>query len=653
MARSATAAPGRQATLRYRRAEQDDLHRLRKIQITLMSVAAGKEMFAFAEFSLDPRRRLLFGANGEPIALNGRAFDTLLYLVEHADELVDKRTLMRVVWPNVIVEGNNLNQTISALRRILGEMPGEHRFIVTVPGRGYRFAPSVVRVESTAGAKGHAGGSSTDTADIFASASVAVLPFANLTGDSSTDYFCDGLAEALINELVRVSGLKVPARTSSFAYKGRNLDVRQIGRDLGVATVLEGSVRSAGEHIRVTAQLVNARTGFHFWSQSYDKPFGDVFTLEDEIAHEIVEILRRTMNVEVPSSVAQTPPTRDPEAYRLYLQGRAAAMPAALTLFAQAIAKDPQFARAYAASAQVRANLAAFGPLDANGLRDAEREAKQALALEPQLPEACAALATISACRGNWLDAEASFQEAMRLGPDDSRPTSLHAIFVLTTSGHLQEALEEIKRAYGLAPASVGIIATLAAAYNLVGSTSEAVRYADLAANLGGAEHPLVHVVRMWAAIRRGDYAEAAEMEMKAAWSGRRSDADRSTIKQVYAALGDIAERGVAARALRTLLEHPSAGEPLSQRKEDCIFLPVLLGDLDLAFDSANHWLDRFSCSGTIGTTWGVLWIPEMRLFRRDPRFQRLAMRLKLFDYWKRYGPPDDSDAAHEQIVCR
>jgi TolB-like protein/Flp pilus assembly protein TadD len=617
-----------------------------------VSAAAAQAVFAFAQFSLDPRRRLLFGASGEPIPLAGRAFETLLYLVEHPNELVNKQTLMKAVWPNVIVEENNLNQTISAVRRVLGEIPGEHRFIITVPGRGYRFAPPVMRLEATAGANAGAVGAPADAAGTFVRASVAVLPFANLTGDSSKEYFCDGLAESLINELVQVGGLKVPARTSSFAYKGRNVDIRQIGRDLGVATVVEGSVRSAAERIRVTAQLVNAQTGFHFWSQSYDRAFGDVFTLEDEIAHEIVEILKRTLNVEVPSFVAQTPPTRDPEAYRLYLQGRAAAMPAALNLFAQTIAKDPQFARAYAASAQVRVNLAAFGPIDANGLCDAEREAKQALELEPHLPEACAALGTISAWRGNWLDAVARFQEAIQLGRDDPRPACLHAIFVLTTSGRLQEALEKIKGAYALAPASVGIVATLAAAYNLVGNTTEALGYARLTADLGGAEHPLVHVVRMWAAIRSGDYEEAAEIETKAAWSGLRSDAGRNTIKQVCTALGDIAGQGAAARALRTLLEHPSAGEPLLQRKEDCIFLPVLLGDLDLAFDSANRWLDRFSHTGTIGTTWGVLWIPEMRPFRRDPRFQALAARLKLFDYWKRYGPPDGCELAHDRIVC-
>lgn len=618
----------------------------------LVSAPAEREVFSFAGFSLDARRRLLFGANGAPISLTGRAFDTLLYLVEHPNALIDKQALMKAVWPNAVVEENNLNQTISAVRRVLGESPGEHRFIVTIPGRGYRFAPPVTRSDSAAAtdeAISAAGGDAVTPP----SASVAVLPFVNLTGEASKEYFCDGLAEALISELVQVNGLKVPARTSSFAYKGRSVDVRTIGRDLGVAAVLEGSVRSAGERLRVTAQLVNAQSGFHFWSQNYDRAFGDVFSLEDEIAGEIVEALKRTMNVQVPSTTARTPPTRDPEAYRLYLQGRAAAMPAALTLYAQALAKDPRFALAYAASAQTRVNLAAFGSVDSNALSDAKRQAEQALALEPRLPVAHAALGAVSAWRGNWLDSVDHYQEAIRLGPDDPSPTSHHAIFVLSTSGHLQEALEEINRAYRLAPAAVGIVSSLGAAYNLMGRTAEALRFANLAADIGGAEHPLVHIVRMWAAIRSGDYEEAVEIEMKAPWSGARSDAGRSTMKQVYAALGGRAERGAAVRSLRALLEAPNAADPLSQRKEDGIFLSVLLGDLDLAFESANRWLDRFARSGTIGTTWGVLWIPELHAFRRDPRFQALVDRLKLFDYWKRHGPPDDCELTEGRIVCR
>jgi TolB-like protein len=129
------------------------------------------------------------------------------------------------------------------------------------------------------------------------SASVAVLPFANLTGDPGKDYFGDGMAEELINALAKVPGLKVASRTSSFAYKGRNADIRQIARDLDVATVLEGSVRSAGDRVRITTQLINAESGYHVWSETYDYDFKDIFTLQDDLAGKTVAAFRRSTHL--------------------------------------------------------------------------------------------------------------------------------------------------------------------------------------------------------------------------------------------------------------------------------------------------------------------------------------------------------------------
>ncbi len=214
-------------------------------------------VFIFGEFRLDLRRRLLLaGCDLVPVPLASKAYDTLAYLIQHRDEVVTKDELMRVVWPRVTVEENNLNQVVSALRRAFGERRGEHRFIATVPGRGYRFVAEVHGEPKVAGAR---------------IASIAVLPFVNLTGEPEKDYFGDGMAEELIHMLTRVPGLRVPSRTSSFAYKGRGVHVRNIARDLDVSLVLEGSVRSAGERIRVTAQLVNAETGYHQWSQTFDR----------------------------------------------------------------------------------------------------------------------------------------------------------------------------------------------------------------------------------------------------------------------------------------------------------------------------------------------------------------------------------------------
>src|SRR5215470_15357987 len=280
-------------------------------------------VYEFGDFRLiAAQRRLTTRSDGRVIELTPKALDTLHFLVQHRGELLDKSTLIAAVWPNVVVEENNLNQVVSALRRALGDGSGGQRFIVTVPGRGYQFVAPVREIhEDTPSAPLAAPATRAATPT---QKSIAVLPFASLSSDPEKDYFGDGIAEELIHLLARVPGLKVPARTSSFAYKGRNVDVRQIARELGVGMLLEGSVRSAGDSIRVTAQLINAESGYHIWSQTFDRRFADVFKLQDELAGAIVQKLEPNLG-SVSRSPLQLidPPTRNVEAYRLYLQARA------------------------------------------------------------------------------------------------------------------------------------------------------------------------------------------------------------------------------------------------------------------------------------------------------------------------------------------
>jgi TolB-like protein/DNA-binding winged helix-turn-helix (wHTH) protein len=680
-----------------------------------VSAVAGKEVFTFAGFSLDPRQRLLFGADGEPIPLTARAFDTLLYLVEHPNQLIEKQTLMKAIWPNVIVEDNNLNQNISAVRRALGEIPGEHRFVVTVPGRGFRFVPSVKCLTElpevappppppsppavAPGAAPSAPRSRTigerllallprrlegrwvtsfaaaavlltgmlawlgsrgqpaqppDQGVLPPPASVAVLPFVNLTGDPGKEYFSDGMAEELINELTRMPGLKVPARTSSFAYKGRNVDVRQIGRELGVATVLEGSVRSAGERIRVTAQLVNAQTGFQLWASSYDHDFGDVFKLEDEISAKIVAALKSSVHAELPGAPGQARPTLDPEAYRLYLQANAAGdEETAVRLYTEAIARDPGFARAYAFRGLRRIRSISFGSLIPGAVAASERDATQAIALDPNIGAAHVALGAVNAIHGDWLAAESSLRKALQLSPNEPLGHQEYAVLVLDTVGHMRRSLEEIHLAYELNPAGVTEIVRLAAVYNLMGMESEALKYADLAMELGGrntAAAILVGAVHGTAAIRGGRYDDALALSLSPAL---RTPEATATLKRVFAAFKKPEERPAAIRALRKLAHQLEGYGPTQRQREPMVMWPVQLGDLDLAFQSANHWLDVDSREGSVGISWGFLWMPEMRAFRVDPRFQALVMRLKLFDYWREYGPPDNCDLVGERLACR
>jgi TolB-like protein len=488
-------------------------------------------------------------------------------------------------------------------------------------------------------------------------ASIGVLPFANLTGDATKEYFSDGMAEELINSLAQVPGLKVPARTSSFAYKGRDIDIRRIAQELGVATILEGSVRAAGAEIRVTAQLVDAKSGFHVWSQSYDRQFADIFKLQDDVSAAIVQALRSQMNIPLAAPVASAPPTQNLEAYQLYQQANSVmtrmteeGFRSAFNLYQQALARDPNFARALAAKASLRLFFIRWGYPMPDALQSAESEARRALDLDPHLSEAQGVLGTAYATRGRWLDAERAFRTAFALNPEDAETLSAHAIVVLAPVGHMRKAVEETTAAYHSAPANQIVVMRLAASLGTLGSDADALRYADLGVELG--YNPNAQPgsgVRVAAASRAGRYTEAADLTVASLRSADRLAGGEGVIRQVFAAVADPAKKAEAIASLRSL-----AAQSPTWLGNDLYQMYVGLGALDDAYANANALLDRLARTGEASpNNWRELWNPEMRPFRLDPRFQAFVTRLKLFDYWKQYGPPDECDLVNERLVCR
>src|SRR5215831_54492 len=233
-----------------------------------------ERVYGFGEFCLDAGKRLLLACDWAPVSLTPKAYDALVYLVEHAGAVVHKDELMRALWPDTAVEENNLTQNISLLRRVLGEQRGEHRYIATVPGRGYQFVARVRGVAPNAAGSQPA-----------ATASIAVLPFVNVSGGPDCEYLGDGLAEELINAFSKLSRVRVVARTSAFSFKGRQADVREIADQLGANLVLEGSVRKSGNRLRITAQLVDAADGYQLWSERFDREIDkhEIFQVQDEI----------------------------------------------------------------------------------------------------------------------------------------------------------------------------------------------------------------------------------------------------------------------------------------------------------------------------------------------------------------------------------
>jgi TolB-like protein/tetratricopeptide (TPR) repeat protein len=623
------------------------------------AVAPEQIVYEFGDFRLDPSRQQLT-CSGSVVPLKARAFDLLVYFAEHSGQLLDKAALMRAIWPNVVVEENNLSQHLSALRQALGDGIQGRQFIVTVPRRGYRFVADVRQVSGTKGTP-------TNVAASIPGPSVAVLPFANLSGDPEKEYFGDGMADELIHLLSRVPGLKVPARTSSFAYKGKNLHIRDIASELGVAFVLEGSVRSAGGLVRVTAQLIDAASGYHFWSQSYERQFRDIFMLQDEIASAILESLCSQMNVVLQPPAQRAPPTSDPAAYELYLQGlsmgylmTAQSHQRALEMLRRATELDPQFAAAFAAIAMLRFYLSMWGLPDA--IDEAERAAEAGLALDPASGEAHAALGLVSMRRGAWLRAEAHVRAAQELGHGSDMLNSHFAQLHLPASvGHIQSTVRHLREHYRAAPA-VPYIPTLLAAASLTlplaaNATRQALDYAEFAVDLGMPRNagPLP-VVRAYAALRLGmrDCAMRAAQDLGDRLSAALAAAGGAeVIRLVHAALTLGANRSNAVQALNAFASAVTPQQIGPELNMHVLAWYTMLGELDRAYGFVERVLQQHLPQQTPSLFLPWIWLPELLPLRQDPRFQELVRHFRLIDYWRQYGPPDECDLRGDTLVCR
>ncbi|MGL4290259.1 MAG: winged helix-turn-helix domain-containing tetratricopeptide repeat protein [Phreatobacter sp.] len=290
----------------------------------------------------------------EPIMLGQRAVALLRLLLERAGEPVSKDALIEAAWPGLAIEDSNLTVQIAAVRRVFDQEAGGATWIETLPRRGYRYVgPSVATCHSSA----EAGPQASRALELPDKPSVAVLPFSNLSGDPEQEYFADGMVDDIVMGLSRIKWLFVVARNSSFIYKGRAVDVRQVGRELGVRYVLEGSVRKAADRVRITAQMIDAATGAHVWAERYDRMFDNVFALQDEIALSVVGAIEPNLRrAEVERVKRKRPDSLD--AYDLVLRSQTdvySGMPAqvtkALPLLEQALALEPTYALAHAYAA--------------------------------------------------------------------------------------------------------------------------------------------------------------------------------------------------------------------------------------------------------------------------------------------------------------
>ncbi|WP_246788514.1 winged helix-turn-helix domain-containing protein [Bradyrhizobium sp. CCBAU 53421] len=404
----------------------------------------------FGPFRLDAGAEMLF-RESEPVALGRRAVVLLRLLVERAGVPVSKDALMEAAWPGLAIEESNLTVQIAALRRAFADIDGGATWIETLPRRGYRYVGPPVAVVSEPGS------SVTPEPALSDKPSLAVLPLSNLSGDPAQEYFSDGITGDIIAELSRFRSLFVVARHSSFAYKGRTPEIKQVGRELGVRYVAEGSVRKIGSRVRVTIQLLDAVSGYHLWTERYDRDLDDIFALQDEIVRAIVAALPGRME-DAGREVARRKPTSSITAYDLVLLGNerwrqltVKAMAQARDYFRSAVALDRQYARAHVNIAwTIICDVFLESPAAAT-LDEARREIEHALDIEDGDAWSHGVFAQLLFLLNDDAKAEIHFGRALALNPNDADVAAVFAN-ILVYWGRWREALVWIATAKRLNP---------------------------------------------------------------------------------------------------------------------------------------------------------------------------------------------------------
>jgi adenylate cyclase len=406
------------------------------------------------DFTFDQARGCLQGPTG-PVALRRKSFEVLRYLVERPDRVVSKEEMLGAVWADVIVGDDSLAQCITEVRRALGRAGRE--VIRTVPRRGYMLSVPPANDDPAPTA------SAPDALPLPERPSIAVLPFANVGGLPQDDYLSDGIAEDIITELSRFSELFVIARNSSFQYNGKSIDVRQIGRELGVRYVLEGSVRRDGGQVRITAQLVDAETRMHIWAERYDRKLEDALALQDEVARRIVTVLA----VHVQKAETERVLAKAPAAWQAYDHCLRAvdcitayhssyetdALFRGRRLLQQALAIDPTYARAQAALSSCYMSQWVHRWDDdcpwADALDRSYRCARESVRLAPELPEAHIALGQALTFLRQHDAAVIAVERATALNPN---LTSFRFAYTYVLAGEAARAAELLERHMRLDP---------------------------------------------------------------------------------------------------------------------------------------------------------------------------------------------------------
>lgn len=629
-------------------------------------------IYEFGAFRVDTRRRLLL-SEGKPVRLPAKAFEILLVLLEGRGRLVEKEELMQRVWPDAVVEENNLTVNISALRKCLSEGPGEHRYVVTVPGRGYQFVADVrekdsdlaieqgatredvaqkdarsldsatVQTSNTHELTGRKGAVRLVLAALLATAvivsyvaysryrtptgstgitSIAVLPFANNTGDPNAEYLSDGIAETLINSLSQLRGVKVIARSSAFKYKGKDVDLNEVAKALGVEALLTGRVTQRGDTLSISVELMKASDQTQIWGEQYDRNAADVLKVQSEISRAISEKLSSRFTSTEQQQLANRARI-NPQAYELLLRGRFywrkqgdGNLKKAIECFEQAIRTDPTYALAYSELSASYNVLYSSGLLNPKEFKPkAEAAVYKALELDEGLADAHYALAGLKQNDWQWTAAEHEYRRALELNPNLAEAYRFYS-FLLMATGRYNEAVEAAKRARELDPLSLGTTAHVVTCLNVARRHDEAMELSrktlEMDQNFAGAHFGLA-----FSYAGKGMYREAVNEYQEAIKLGGDSPTDQIYLGAFYAKSDQRKKAQEILRRLERTTEYVSPGE--------LAVLYAALGERDRAFASLERAYTAHDLQlQFLGAD------PQFDSLREDPRFKDLMRRVGL-----------------------
>jgi TolB-like protein/DNA-binding winged helix-turn-helix (wHTH) protein len=662
-----------------------------------------KQGFRLADKEVRPLTGELVSADGI-VHLEPKVMEVLAALAQRPGDVVEREELLRLVWGSrAAVADEPLTRCIAELRRVLGDSRQTPTFIQTIPKRGYRLLcpvtplapPAATRPEpaaapppvreppaqppaatapdaSAASARvprprpAHAawlgglaavlalagiaawvltrGGAESGNDASIERNTIAVLPFSDVGGTSDTAYFGEGLADEILNRLSGVDGLRVVARTSSFAVRESADDVRSIAQRLGVAHVLEGTVRRDGERVRIDVQLVDATRGYRLWNAGYDGVLGDIFALQDQIANTIVAKLRDTVPTEIKTNaIATSAPTTNLAAYELLLRGRQyldrrdeASLRRSIRLFEQAIELDAGYGQAYVELAKAYALLPSYSAEIQEEMFDlALATLAQGVEQDPSLDASMqVVVALVSYARWDWINAEVAFRRALEHAHNDPDLLVWYSQF-LAAVGRPAESADHARRAKELDVLSPVVNHRLSVASMWVDDDAEAQRYVAIAEELGMGPTPDAYIVLKF---RQRDYAAVRPLLIGVQTMFAKPTA---WVDPLLAALASPEQR-------------PQAVAALARAEAERDIPPKYLFGAWLYLDEAERAVDAGLRLANDRPSFNVefLFSREARGLRSHPRFGELVRAIGLNRYWDRFGWPAMCRKSGETITC-